>query len=556
MIGDCETAALVANDGSIDWLCWPRFDSGACFAALLGNEQPRPLAHRPGRRRIRTRAALSGRHADPGDRFHHRRRRGDADRLHADPQGTPCIRTGADRRRPPRPGDDAHGPCAALRLRPDRALGHADRQRTAARGRGSAFGCAKIARAHCTARTCTTIAEFTVGEGERAALHHGLRGVRTCRRRRSAIPQEALRGDARHSGPNGPAAAVTTGRGKTPSTRSLITVKALTYRPTGGIVAAPTTSLPEKIGGTRNWDYRFCWLRDATFTLLSLLNAGYRNEAAAWCDWLLRAVAGSAPQVQPLYGIAGEHRNEELELAWLPGYANSRPVRIGNGAYSQLQIDCSAASWMRSIEARRAGSTLNEASNGLAASNCSSIWSRSGEAGRGHLGGARRPPPLRPFQADGLGGVRPRRGLSAAVRARWSGRPLARGCASEIKAEILERATTSERGAFVQAYGIEGSRFGRAADPDRRLSAAERSARGLHGKAIERELSRDGLLLRYDTKATGDGLPPGEGAFLACSYWLADNMILQGRKDDARRAVRAPAVVSQRFRPSGRSNTM
>jgi len=529
MIGDCETAALIAKDGSIDWLCWPRFDSGACFAALLGDESHGRWRIAPAGEATRT----------------ERRYRGDTLILETDfstPDGDVTLIDFMPIRKERHASEVVRivvGRRGKVAMRMDLALRFDYGRIVPWVTRFDGGMLRAVAGPHSVilkspvplhGQNLTTIAEFTVSEGERLpfvmlyeASH--LPPPPMC------APEEALRethgywtewvGRCQYDGPWREAVV-----------RSLITVKALTYRPTGGIVAAPTTSLPEKLGGTRNWDYRFCWLRDATFTLLSLLNAGYRNEAAAWCDWLLRAVAGAPAQVQPLYGIAGEHRNEEMELPWLPGYAESRPVRIGNGAYSQLQIDLFGSVMDALYEARRAGLTLNEASNGLQIEllkHLEQIWSKPDEGIWEVRGG-----PQHFLHSKVMAWVAFDRAVASAEEFGLDG-PVDRWCAvrDQIKREVLEKGYDAELGAFVQAYGskeLDSSVLlipvvGFLAPNDPRVISTVRM--------IEANLSRDGLLLRYDTKETDDGLPPGEGAFLACSYWLADNMILQDRVDEA-----------------------
>jgi len=314
--------------------------------------------------------------------------------------------------------------------------------------------------------------------------------------------------------------------------RSLITIKALTYAPTGGIVAAPTTSLPEKIGGCRNWDYRFCWLRDATFTLQCLSQAGYRAEAAAWRDWLLRAVAGMPTSLQPLYGIAGEHRVEESEIPWLPGFAHSHPVRIGNAAHYQLQLDVFGEVLDAMHQAREAGLPPEEASWSLQAALVD------------HLGSCWRQPDRGIWEVrngDALfthSKVMAWVAFDRAIRTakacdyhapleRWS------RIRSEIHELVCREGFNRELGSFVRSFGsgeLDASTllipivgFLPADDPRVRGTVA----------AIEDRLMHDGFVLRYDSTAVADGLPSGEGAFLACTFWYADNLVLQGRRQQA-----------------------
>jgi GH15 family glucan-1,4-alpha-glucosidase len=533
MIGDCETAALVALDGSIDWLCWPRFDSGACFAALLGEPKH-------GRWKIAPTA---------GACRSHRRYRGNTlvlETTFETAEGAVSIIDFMPIRKDRRISEVMRlvvGRRGRARLRMDLCL-RFDYGRIVPWVTTSKGGHLRaVAGPHSVLLTSpvstygeglTTVAEFDVVEGQRIPF--------TLSYEASHLPppdpddlETALRmteafwsGWADRCSYDGP--------WKDAVIRSLITVKALTYRPTGGIVAAPTTSLPEEFGGARNWDYRFCWLRDATFTLLSLINAGYRDEAESWCDWLLRAVAGAASQVQPLYGIAGEHRNDEITLDWLPGFASSKPVRIGNAAYSQLQVDVFGSVMDTLQQASAFGLTLHEASAGLQAelmNHLEKVWREPDEgiwevrSGRRHFVHTK----LMSWVAFDRA-VRSSEGwnLKAPVD-RW------RRLREEVRAEILQHGFDTRRGAFVQAYGsneLDASLllmplvgFLPATDA-RVLSTTEK---------IEQELSRDGLLLRYDTARTDDGLPAGEGAFLACSFWLADNKFLQGRTDEGEALV-------------------
>jgi GH15 family glucan-1,4-alpha-glucosidase len=314
--------------------------------------------------------------------------------------------------------------------------------------------------------------------------------------------------------------------------RSLITLKALTYAPTGGMVAAPTTSLPERIGGIRNWDYRYCWLRDATLTLLALMDAGYYDEAQAWREWLLRAVAGRPDQVQIMYGIAGERRLTEWQLPWLPGHRGSKPVRVGNAAHDQLQLDVYGEVMDALHVARRGG--LGPSDSGWAVqiaflNHLEEIWMLPDE-GIWEVRGEKR----HFTYSKVMAWVAFDRAIKSATQFKLAG-PVDRWrhMCHTIHAEVCEKGFDREIGSFVQAFGSK--------DLDASLlllpvvgflPPEDARVRGTLA-AIERSLVSDGLVLRYNTATVPDGLPIGEGAFLACSFWLSDAYMLQRRFADA-----------------------
>jgi GH15 family glucan-1,4-alpha-glucosidase len=317
-----------------------------------------------------------------------------------------------------------------------------------------------------------------------------------------------------------------------PIMRSLIVLKALTYLPTGGMVAAPTTSLPEQLGGARNWDYRFCWLRDATLTLLAFMNAGYDQEANDWREWLLRAVAGSPEQVQIMYGISGERRLTEWEVQWLPGYENAVPVRVGNAGYRQNQLDVFGEVMDALHQARVSGLATSESGWALQIAflaHLENIW-REPDEGIWEVRGGRK----HFTYSKIMSWVAFDRAVKSAETFNLTG-PVDhwRAVAAEIHNDVCNSGFDAELGSFVQSYGskqLDASLLlmpsvGFLPPDDWRVQGTVR--------AIEEGLLVDGLVMRYDTNEMQDELPPGEGAFLACSFWLVDAYVLQRRWHDA-----------------------
>jgi GH15 family glucan-1,4-alpha-glucosidase len=316
--------------------------------------------------------------------------------------------------------------------------------------------------------------------------------------------------------------------------RSLVTLKALTYAPTGGIVAAPTTSLPELIGGTRNWDYRYCWVRDATLTLLALMNAGHFGEARAWRDWLLRAAAGAPSQTQIMYGVAGERRLVEYDLPWLPGYEASRPVRVGNAASHQLQLDVYGELMDALYQSRRGGLTPRDTDWAFQLAlleHVEKVWESPDEG----IWETRGPSQHFTFSKV-MAWVALDRGIRTAEDFHLDG-PLERWKAVRraIHDDVCAKGFDRGLGSFVQAFGTQALDASLLLLPTMGfLPVSDPRIRGTI-EAVERHLLVDGFVLRYNTHQTADGLPPGEGAFLACSFWLADAYVLLGRVEDARR---------------------
>jgi GH15 family glucan-1,4-alpha-glucosidase len=560
MIGDCETAALVARDGSIDWLCWPRFDSDACFAALLGGAEH-------GRWQIAPAHAGSHKAASPPVV----RRRYLPDTLILETRfetGSGAV-TITDFMPPRRhaaqivrivEGESGSVPmCMELTLRfgYGTVVPWVTRQQD---GSIRAVAGPDMVSLHTPVpvhgENLRTVAEFSVSAGERIpfSLTYSPSHLPPPRIMAAdealALTQSTWTQWSSRWQPTGPWADAIN--------RSLITLKALTYGPTGGIVAAPTTSLPEHIGGVRNWDYRYCWLRDATLTLLALMDAGHYEEARAWREWLLRAVAGRPDQTQIMYGIAGERRLDEWEVHWLPGYRKSKPVRVGNAAHSQLQIDVYGEVMDAFHVARRGG--LSASGSGWALQlamleHLERFWSLPDE-GLWEIRGTRR----HFTYSKAMAWVAFDRAIKSAKQFGLEG-PIDRwaGLCLEIHADVCRHGFDHALGSFVQSYGskeLDASLLllpvvGFLPVSDPRVSGTI--------AAIERRLMVDGFLLRYDTASTPDGLPPGEGAFLACSFWLVDAYVLQGRFSEAN-ALFARLVdccndvglLSEEYDPAGR----
>ncbi|MGA7384069.1 MAG: glycoside hydrolase family 15 protein [Methylocella sp.] len=537
LIGDCETAALVSKDGSIDWLCWPRFDSGACFAALLGDANN-------GRWRIAPAAAG----AEASGRLRRRYRRNtlileteftttdgsgaavliDFMPLRGGRAGSPLVRLVVGKR-----GTVPMRSELIVRFGYGGWVPWVTRSET-----GDLLAIAGPDMLHLRTPVelrgdgLTTVGDFAVSAGQRVPF------VLTYVPSHLPLPEPVDADDALRSTEefwqSWASACRSPEQHAQIITRSLITLKALTYAPTGGIVAAPTTSLPEQLGGPRNWDYRFCWLRDATLTLLALMNTGYYDEARAWRGWLLRAAAGSPADIQIMYGVAGERWLAEREVPWLGGYENSKPVRIGNAAADQLQLDVFGEVMDAAHHARIGGlqdlAAAWEFQRALLA-HLETAWRAPDEgiwevrSGRHHF-----------TYSKVMAWVAFDRGIKA-VEAFGLDGPVDRwrGIRAEIHEEVCRRAFNTDLGSFAQKYDsdlLDASallipQVGFLPPDDPRVQGTV--------EAIERKLLHGGFVLRYDTAATEDGLPPGEGAFLPCSFWLADAYVLIGRPADAQR---------------------
>jgi GH15 family glucan-1,4-alpha-glucosidase len=532
LIGDGHTAALVSREGSVDWLCWPRFDSGACFAALLGTPEngrwlitpdlpegaPPPIITRRYRGDtliLETDFATPDGEVTIIDFMPIRNGSSDLVRIVLGRRGTVKMKMELVLR-------FDYGSSVPWVSRLDRDSGI-----KAIVGPDRAVLRTPI---ELTGENMKTVGEFTVKEGERVPFS-------------LAYSQSHLRLPPGHD-PHTQFARTENfwlewsgrsnldGRWGPAIRRSLITLKALAYEPTGGIVAAPTTSLPEQLGGTRNWDYRYCWLRDATITLLAMMRSGYYDEARAWRAWLGRVMAGSPDQLQIMYGIAGERRLPEWEVPWLPGYEGSSPVRIGNGAVNQLQLDV-YGEVMNALHLARVGGLQSD----------DTVWSIQC-AMLDHLDTIWREPDEGIWETRGgrqhftfskvMAWVAYDRAIKSAEQFHLEG-PLDhwRTQRAQIRAEVFKHSWNPSMNSFTQVYDgttLDASLLliplvGFLPPHDPRVTGTL--------DAIERDLTHDGLVLRYNTHEVIDGLPPGEGTFLACSFWFVDNLALQGRFDEA-----------------------
>lgn len=538
MIGDCETAALVARDGSIDWLCLPRFDSGACFAALLGaSENGRwllapqsPALHVSRRYQPGTLILETQFHTSEGavtlidfmplrEQRPHLVRMVRGDRGEVPMKAEIIFRFDYGELIPWVTALDDGGLRAV-------AGPHTVILRSSAPFRGEDL---------------KTVSDFTIKAGETVSfvlsyapsevpVPEGIDPaqslVLTAEFWNQWISSSTYRGPYEEA-----------------VKRSLITLKALTYLPTGGITAAPTTSLPEKIGGQRNWDYRYCWLRDATLTLQVLTDSGFTEEAQDWRDWMVRAAAGSPDKVQIMYGLAGERHLKEWQLDWLSGYEDSKPVRLGNAAVEQLQLDVYGEISAVMHHARKG--QISEHEHGIELEwalleHLEKIW-REPDEGIWEVRGSR--------QQFTHSKVMAWVAFDSSIRSceqfnlkgpldRW------REIRQEIHDDVCRNGFNPQLGSFVQFYGadtVDASllfipRVGFLPATDYRVQGTIRT--------IERELMRGGFLLRYKSQQTDDGLPPGEGLFLPCSFWLADAYVLAGRLDDARQLFERLLSVS------------
>ncbi|MEV7994634.1 glycoside hydrolase family 15 protein [Streptomyces sp. NPDC086077] len=538
LIGDEQTAALIGRDGSVDWLCLPRFDSAACFARLLGDEDnghwriaPKAAdggdatpptctrrAYRPGTLVLDTEWDTPEGSVRVTDLMPQRDRAPDVVRIVEGLSGRVTVRS-------------------TLRLRFDYGsivpwMRRSDGHRVAVAGPDSAW-----LRSEPPVPTWGedfgTHSEFTIGEGEKVAFVLTWHPSHEPRPplvdpyeslRHSVADWQAWSARCRYRGPH-----------RDTVLRSLITLKALTYAPTGGVVAAPTTSLPEELGGVRNWDYRYCWLRDATLTLGALLAAGYHEEAEAWRDWLVRAVAGAPADMQIMYGLAGERRLPEAELPWLAGFAGSAPVRIGNDAVLQLQLDVYGQVMDSLSLARISGMAVRPHMWQLECALMEflrSAW-RQPDEGLWEVRGGRR----HFVHSKVMVWVAADRAVRTMERDPELKGDLEgwREFREEVHREVCERGYDPERNTFTQYYGSRELDAATLLIPRVGfLPADDPRVRGTI-EAVRAELCQGGFLHRYSAERTAvDGLPGGEGTFLVCSFWLADALHMTGRTQEAR----------------------
>ena len=527
LIGDSQAAALVDNRGSIDWLCWPDFASEACFASLLGKEENGLWRISPCEGDWKTTRAYRDHTLILETTFHHangvarlidfmpvRERHSDIVRIVEGVRGKVPMRM-------------------ELKLRFD--YGRTIPWVTGIRDGIRAVAGQNLALLHSSVpvhgENLTTVADFTANKGERMwfTLSYG----QSFKRDPGRIDAEKALKDTASFWVAWSSKLRYEGKYRNLVERSMITLKALTFRPTGGIVAAATSSLPEWIGGARNWDYRYCWLRDTTFTLMALTSGGYNEEAAAWQDWLLRALAGSPDQVQTIYGVKGERELVEWEADWLEGYEGSRPVRFGNAAAKQMQLDIYGEMLDCFFHAQRSMSVHGEDDFRVLAlllDHLENIWQEPDEGIWETRGG-----PRQFTYSKVMVWVAFDRAIKLAEQQNYKA-PLEKWqrIRDAIHDDVCTRAFNAEKNSFVEHYGSD--QLGAALLLMPQVGFLPYSDHRIKGtiEAIERELMPDGLVLRYDTERVKDGLPPGEGVFLACSFWMVSSLHALGRKRDAR----------------------
>jgi len=525
LLGDTRTAALVSSHGSVDWLCWPRFDSPSCFTALLGGpEHGRWLLAPAGDGRASRRRYLDGLVLETT-----------FETVNGAVSVVDCL--------PPQSGGRdlvrlVRGESGSVDMRMELIVrfdyGRLVPWTRTDAGRmvtlGGPDGLVLTTPVSLDRGPVTAAATFRIRAGE--VVPFVLSWFPSHESPGGDLDAEQVVDGARRWWREWVARLERPGDWPEPVQTSLTVLKGLTYAPTGGVVAAPTTSLPERLGGSRNWDYRYVWLRDATHTLDALIDTGFTAEAAAWRDWLLRAVAGDPAQLQIMYGLFGERRLTETELPWLPGYAGSKPVRIGNAAVDQLQLDVYGEVIDALHDARRAGiaddGTAWDLERGMLA-NLENRWREPDEglwevrSGRQHFTHSK----LMTWVAfDRAVQAVERFGLPGPVE-RW------RALRAQIHAEVCREGFDERRGAFVQAYGSSRLDASLLLMPlVGFLPPKDPRVRGTI-EAVERELTDDFLVHRYENAGGVDGIAEPEGAFLMCTFWLADCLNLLDRRHDA-----------------------
>jgi GH15 family glucan-1,4-alpha-glucosidase len=528
-LSDTQTGALVGRDGSVDWLCFPRFDSGACFAALLGDRENGRWLFAPAeeitatRRRYRDGTLILETEIETAsgairliDFMPPRGKNPDIVRIVEGLQGSVELKMEL-----------------IIRFDYGRVIPWVRKRNGDLEAIAGPDGLILRTPIETRGEDLTTVAEFTVAKGDRVpfvltwfASHE--------EQPRAINPEHALEETTTYW-KQWSEKCETHGEWHEAVVRSLITLKGLTYAPTGGIVAAATTSLPEEIGGVRNWDYRICWLRDATYTLYALMNAGYLDEARAWREWLLRAVAGSAAQMQIMYGVHGERRLIEYEIPWLAGYENSKPVRVGNAASEQFQLDVYGEILAAMYVAHRAGIETSDEDWRLQVALMKFLETKWREPDEGiwEVRGGRKQFTHSKMMAwlafdRAVKLVEHCDCAATEHHERWQ------KIRDEIHAQVCDQGYSAKKKAFTQVYGgdeLDASLLtmpltGFLPIDDERVAGTI--------AAIERELMRDGFVLRYRTERKVDGLPGSEGVFLPCSFWLADCLHLMGRTSEAR----------------------
>jgi GH15 family glucan-1,4-alpha-glucosidase len=527
MIGDCHTAALVSKEGSIDWLCLPHFDSPACFAALLGTAEHGHWSISP---------------AEPIRSIRRGYRDGSLilETTFETESGSATLldcmipRTGM-----PELLRVVVGTRGQIRMKLELVI-RFDYGSVVPWVRRTESGISAIAgpdmiRLHADVplhnENMKTQAEFTVSEGQKVSFD--LSWYPSHEREPAPVNIEAAIEETENWWRKWSDRCTYEGKWRDAVRRSLVTLKGLTFLPTGGIVAAPTTSLPEQLGGVRNWDYRFCWVRDATLTLQALLNAGYLDEAREWREWLLRAVAGSPAELNILYGLHGERRLTELELPWLPGYENSAPVRTGNAAYKQYQLDIFGEVANTLFQAREAGlEPAKDSRNEVAPTMLEFLetgWELPDE-GIWEVRGPRR----HFVHSKMMAWVAVDRLIRSAEKGRFTIDMVRwKRLREAIHEQVCRQGFDADMNSFVQYYGgkhldasiLQMPLVGFLPADDARVMGTV--------KAIETHLMENGFVGRYTEDPAVDGLPHGEGTFLPCSFWLADNYELQGRHEEA-----------------------